>query len=242
MKGAIYIARTTSGRGSAVARAAWNTRTTDSLALDSILSVVAHRRTLLNTRTPFLFLFRPFALQTHLLAARGSFTLPPSFSSFLLTSISSYLRVLFTLFKSIRGFLWFTIPIHHRFLSRFPSFHGTVASETVNYASDIIVVFCRPLAVVSFPPVFFLPSSTLKNITRCAFSSWETPNVSFRRNVRDPWRMVSTLSYRVVVFFTRLFLFVHRRVTWCLPFGTHYSHVWYYTPWPIHLVHLIIAI
>lgn len=153
MKGAIYIARTTSGRGSAVARAAWNTRTTDSLALDSILSVVAHRRTLPQHPRPLLFLFRrPFALQTRLLAARHSFTLPPSFSSFSPSHFypSSYPRVLFTLFKNDS---WFSLvqPFRH-FLSRFPSFRRTVASETVKNADDIIAVFCRSFRS---PPQFF---------------------------------------------------------------------------------------
>lgn len=49
----------------------------------------------------------------------------------------------------------------------------------------------------------------------------------FRLNARDPWRMVSTLSYRIVVFFTRSFLVVHRPVTWPLPFGTRYSRARY---------------
>lgn len=162
MKGAIYIARTTSGRGSAVARAAWNTRTTDSLALDSILSVVAHRRTL--PQHP-----RPLPLPVSAVCSSNasfccSWLLPPSFSSFLLTSTFSYIRE--CSLHSLRTFVVFSgsIPIHHHFLSRFPSFHRTVANETVNYANDIIVVFCRLLTIVSFPSVFFYHPPLLKTL------------------------------------------------------------------------------
>ena len=116
MKGTIYIARTTSGRGSAVARAAWNTRTTDSLALDSILSVAAHRTTLPlpphHPRPPcslscfgrllfkriFLLLFSPFLfslppqpyIPLPLLYSRELFTLPEYSRPFLVLSLSDW--------------------------------------------------------------------------------------------------------------------------------------------------------
>lgn len=143
--------------------------------------------------------------------------------------------MLFTLFKNIRGFLWFnpsfryTIVFYHVFL-RFTERNGKLRER--NYRC--FLSFFRDRFV---SPSFFYHSSTLKNITRCTFLSRETPNVSFRRNIRDPWRMVSTLSYRVVVFFTRLFL--HRRVTWF-----HLARIirMYDITWPIHLVHLIIGI
>lgn len=162
MKGAIYIARTTSGRGSAVARAAWNTRTTDSLALDSILSVVAHRRTLPQHPRPLPLPVSSAVCSSNASSRCSSLLYSSSFSSFSPSHFypSSYPRVLFTLFKNDS---WFSLvqPFRH-FLSRFPSFRRTVASETVKNADDIIAVFCRSFR--SPPQFFFYRPPLLKTL------------------------------------------------------------------------------